>query len=59
MITEDIAPKTFDDIAEAQGWNSDTRLFLCRQFIAEARMYEDFDRFARRQADLENTEVPT
>lgn len=50
--------KTFDEIAEEQGWSDQSLVFLLRQFIAEQRLYEELDRFAQHIVeDLELADV--
>jgi hypothetical protein len=52
----DAIPKTFDEIAVEQGWSEDSKLWLCRQVIADAFLYDELDRAARKQADEENAQ---
>ena len=43
---------TFDEIAERQGWNADSREGVLREFIDGG--FTDLDEFAQRRADEEN-----
>jgi hypothetical protein len=47
----------FDEIADRQGWNDRTMLGLCREFISQAGLQDDLDRFAQEKADAENADA--
>ena len=44
----------FDEIAEAQGWNTDSMLIICRAFISEDGAGERLAEYAQSVADEEN-----
>lgn len=47
----------FDEIAEQQGWNQETMLWLCREFISQAGMQDALNTFAaEKQQEEEDTD---
>ena len=44
----------FDEIAEQQGWNERTCLWLLREFVSRAGLSDELDRFALAKAEEEN-----
>ncbi len=46
-------PKTFDEVAQAQGWNADSQNKILRDYIAGPKMVT-LDEYARSVADVEN-----
>lgn len=51
--TEDL---DFDKIAERQGWNDQSLLFILREFISKAGLQDALNTFASEKADEESSE---
>lgn len=53
LFPDQLVPKTFDEIAAAQGWNADSQNTILRDYIAGPKMVT-LDEYARHRADVEN-----
>lgn len=47
----------FEEVADEQGWDDNSKISVLIGFIAEFGYREEFDRYAQYRADVENDNV--